>query len=35
VQLFTSDALMLYRSGADRVFILYADGRADDIARIP
>ena len=34
-QLFTSDALMLYRSGADRVFILYADGRADDIARVP
>jgi hypothetical protein len=35
VQTFNSDALMLYRSGADRVFILYPDGRADDIARIP
>ena len=35
VQTFNSGALMLYRSGADRVFILYADGRADDIARIP
>jgi hypothetical protein len=35
VQSFNSGALMLYRSGADRIFILYTDGRADDIARIP
>jgi len=35
VQSFSSGALMLYRSTADRVFILYNGGRADDIARIP
>ncbi len=35
VQSFSSGALMLYRSTIDRVFILYTDGRADDIARIP
>jgi hypothetical protein len=35
VQRFVSDALMLYRSTTDRVFIIYPDGRADDIARIP
>jgi hypothetical protein len=35
VQTFDSGSLMLYRATSDRVFILYADGRADDIMRIP
>jgi len=34
IQPFYDGTLMIHRSGGDRVFILYPDGRADDIARI-
>jgi hypothetical protein len=34
IQPFIDGTQMIHRSGADRVFILYADGRADDIMRI-
>lgn len=34
VQPFYNGTLMIHRSGADRIFILYPDSAADDIARI-
>lgn len=33
-QYFQSGANMLYRASVDRVYLLYGDGRADDVARI-
>jgi hypothetical protein len=34
-QPFVNGGSMIYHAGADRVYIFYNDGRADDIARIP
>jgi hypothetical protein len=34
-QLFVNGGSMIYRATADRVYIFYNNGRADDIARIP